>query len=300
VPLLVAVAQIISRQRGVIARHQALNEGMTARQIEYCLKTGEWVLVCRGIYRVATTPLTFQSKVVAALLHAGAHAVASHTTAGFLAGLEGIRPGRIEISVQRGHCHSNPLAVVHQVRHLPRSDVRIVDGVRCTSVARTLADLAGRVSEAVFIEAFDGAVVSGAAKLSALRDVMGRTEDGPGRSGGGVFRRALALWDDGRPLAETLGEARLLRALLSRGFRSPERQYEIWVDGRLLGRADFAYPPERVLLEYDGKRRHIDPNRDRENSFVAAGWRVLTATKGDVHPRATRLWRQLARFVRPG
>jgi predicted transcriptional regulator of viral defense system len=288
---------LMRRQHGVLTRTQALAAGMSARQIEYRLARGEWIAICKGLYRASTSPLTYKAKALAACLHAGDGAVASHMTAAALHELDDARPGRIEITVPRDGHHESPLAVVHRASHLSRQDVRRIDGVRCTGVARTLCDIAPRLTPAGLVDVVDGAIVDRKVKLAAALAALARAEDGPGRAGAAALRETLALWDDGGAMPESRGETQLLRELLRRGFPAPERQFEVWVGGVLLGRVDLAYVPERVALEYDGSRRHLDPGRARENALVAAGWRVLVATKYDVTPAARRFYAALSHLL---
>ncbi|MBB3676593.1 endonuclease domain-containing protein [Modestobacter versicolor] len=57
--------------------------------------------------------------------------------------------------------------------------------------------------------------------------------------------------------------------------------------GRFVARVDFAWPAQRVAVEYDGLW-HRDPrqfaaDRARLNRLTAAGWRVVFVTAADLH-----------------
>ena len=58
-------------------------------------------------------------------------------------------------------------------------------------------------------------------------------------------------------------------------------------DGRVLGRVDFAWPEQRLVVETDGFAFHADrrsyrEDRRRNNALVLAGWRVLRFSWEDV------------------
>lgn len=91
-------------------------------------------------------------------------------------------------------------------------------------------------------------------------------------------RRALELAD---PRAESQPESRMRVYLVLDGLR-PEVQYRIYHRGRLVGRADLAFPERRLAVEYDGVWHgaplQVGPDRDRLNRMHAAGWDVVFIT----------------------
>lgn len=80
-------------------------------------------------------------------------------------------------------------------------------------------------------------------------------------------------------------EARL--AMIDGGLPMPELQYEI-VDGDgELRRVDFAWPDQRVAVEYDGIDWHSDPeamrrDRKRRAALEDVGWVVISIVFDDV------------------
>lgn len=91
-------------------------------------------------------------------------------------------------------------------------------------------------------------------------------------------RRALELAD---PRAESRPESQMRVHLVLDGLR-PEVQYRIYHRGRLVGRADLAFPERRLAVEYDGVWHgaplQVGPDRDRLNRLHAAGWDVVFIT----------------------
>ncbi len=91
-------------------------------------------------------------------------------------------------------------------------------------------------------------------------------------------RRALELAD---PRAESQPESRMRVHLVLDGLR-PEVQYCVYHRGRLVGRADLAFPERRLAVEYDGVWHgaplQVGQDRDRLNRLYAAGWDVVFVT----------------------
>lgn len=76
-----------------------------------------------------------------------------------------------------------------------------------------------------------------------------------------------------------------------RGIRLPRLQYEIVDRDGILWRVDFAWPEERVAVEYDGFDWHSSPDalrkdRQKRAALEEIGWRVLSIVGDDVrgHP----------------
>ena len=75
---------------------------------------GRWRAAGPGVYRIAGTPVTWRSHLLAAVLAGGPGAVASHRSAGALHGLDGCRLGVPEVSVPRGRRYRPGGARVHE------------------------------------------------------------------------------------------------------------------------------------------------------------------------------------------
>ena len=264
-----AIGRIAARQHSLVTRAQALSAGATDHMIQHRLATGRWVLVARGVYRLAGVPVTWKQRALAACLVSGPGAVVSHRSAAVLWGVSGFRPGPLEITVPAGRSGRNALARVH------RSDVGGVlrDRVPVTRPSRMLMDLAGVVNGDLLEEAVDDALCR---RLCRLEDLRPR----------GALREVLAAWN-GDGLPEGVAEMRVVRRLLEAGLPQPVRQYEIWVNGVFVARVDLAYPPFRLAMELDGFRWHAGrrryrSDRMRRNRVEAAGWRLLEAAPEDI------------------
>ena len=133
----------------LVAMHTAL--GLSRRGIARRIGSGHLDEPSPGVLRLCGTPGSWQQAVRIATLAAGGHAVASHRAAAALHELDGCPPSVVEVSVQRPRHMSLAGVIVHEVGPLDQRDITTVDGIACTSVARTLADL-GSVVEASAVE----------------------------------------------------------------------------------------------------------------------------------------------------
>jgi very-short-patch-repair endonuclease len=88
------------------------------------------------------------------------------------------------------------------------------------------------------------------------------------------------------------------------GLPAPRLQYEVRnAAGNVVARADFAWPEQRVLVEFDGD---VHRERDvfvkdvrRQNLVVAAGWTLLRYTSADALGRAEDMVEEVRHALRP-
>jgi len=274
-------------QLGLVTRAQVLAGGHTVRQIERRLANGEWSRVVRGVYRHSTWPVTYEQRLLAACLGLD-HAAGSLQSAAMVHDLDGIRAGRVHVSVPRGRATRSPLAIVHQATHLFVPDVVDVGPIPVTSVARTIVDLAAVLPESRLTSLVDHVLVRRRTTIDEIGEAMVRAEDAPGRAGARRLIAVLDAWTPGKRIPDSEPEMELVRAIQERGLPDPDRQVPIFDHtGKQIATADVGYPPPAcIAMEYDSTDFHGTPRaavRDiaRANRIVAAGWTFLVATALD-------------------
>jgi hypothetical protein len=107
------------------------------------------------------------------------------------------------------------------------------------------------------------------------------------RPSGRGAARARAVLPVADPLAESPMESVLRWLIHTAGLPRPVLQHSIRDKaGLFLGRADFAWPDRKVLVEFDG---NVHRDRDvfvndarRQNRLISEGWTVLRFTSADV------------------
>lgn len=288
----VALHRLAARQYSLSNRTQALDLGMTPRQLHARLSAGLLVPVHRGVYCIAGAPTSPEQALLAACLASGA--VASHRSAAALWGLRAVEAPVPEITVARTACPTLHGVVVHRTGRLDDVDVSRVRRIPVTTPARTLVDLGAVAPREVVESAMEDALMRRLVRFDLLNRTLARL-GGPGRSGAGVLRELVDERDPATAPTQSVLEDMLLRVLRKAGLPEPVRQYEV---GGV--RLDFAYPEIRLALEADsriwhGGRLDVQRNSDKANVLLARGWRVLHFTWSDIRHRPEHVIAAVAR-----
>ncbi len=246
-------------QHGVFTSVQAFASGWTPAGLKHALRCCELERVGPGLFARVTAPhsatATARARVEAAasaLSHRGA--VVSHRSAALLMGLSVLTvPNRPCLTTRPGTCGSWPSGSSHIHRgRLGNVDAFGDEGIRRTSLARTVIDVAREagVEQAVVIA--DAAFERGLLNPAALLPALSRLPGGPGLP---AAARAVALARYGAqsPL-ESVSRLRLERAGLPEATR---QETLLRVDGRFLGRVDFYWDDVGVVGEADGMGKYV-------------------------------------------
>lgn len=273
------IAELAAKQHGLVTAAQLRVAGVTPETVRWRVRTGWLEAVHRGVYRVGPVPAA-RSREMAALLACGPLAVVSGCTALVLwrAGLDHVRGGAaVDIAVPGGSgVRTRPGIRVHRVAALPPEDVAELDGIRITTVTRSIIDAACVLRPRELRRVVAVAVRDHGLDAGALEERCNR-----GR-GSAVLR---ALLRDGVPsLTRSEAETKLLD-LVTRA-RLPRPDVNVRVDGM---EVDFLWRSERVVVEvdgyaYHGSRSSFEGDRRRDADLVAQGYRVMRVT-----------WQQLTR-----
>jgi len=216
---------------------------------------------------------------------------ASHRCAARLAGLRGL-PQILEFTAAGSAQVRRSGVVHHRSNLLPAAHVELRNGIPTTTVARTLFDLSAVVRPERVARAVDTALSGRLVTLIELtriaRDLRRR-----GRRKVTVIRSILRErgQDFVAPTSEL--EAALVELLAEYDVPQPSRQVDLGDDLAWIGRVDFVYRRERLVIETDGREHHsslLDRQSDaaRDAALQAGGWRVLRLTWWDVVPAPRR------------
>jgi hypothetical protein len=252
------VLAVASGQYGLITRAQARSLGLTESRIKYRLVSRRWERVHYGVYRVAGSPPLARQRALAACLWLGDGAAVSHVTAARLLRLDGI-PKQVQLHVsmplERRRSSLRPRSfLLHRARRFEATDRSVVDGIPCTSAARTLLDIAGIVPDATLEIAFESARRLGLTSVSQLLARYGEV-GGRGRKGSAKVRRLLERQRVGdRPLDSPL-EVKLWRLLQRSGLVLPDRQVPLASRSGEQYRVDFLWRELAWCSSATGSRR---------------------------------------------
>jgi len=268
-------------------REELLDSGYTPREIHSLVAAGRLVRVRRDRYVEAATHDALWSEgrhllaVMAAHLNADPPGpVFWGPSAAVLLGLPLYRlaPDRVH-TVIRGARHGRTRAGIAQ--HgvgIDDADLVDVDGLRCTSLDRTVLDLACTTSPGAALSAADAAL---------RRVAVDRHRQDPDRAADWHRRMSLraaavrsrgvrrARWildfADGR--AQLPGESVSRLQLHRLGFTGLELQPHVIGSGGDEYWIDFGFPRNRVFGEFDGQGKYVDPEvrstRSAEDAVLA-------------------------------
>jgi very-short-patch-repair endonuclease len=265
-----ALLALAESQHGIVTRAQLLEVGLTDQGIARRVEDGRLHRVHQGVYAVGRQTLTTQGRFLAAVVSCGPAAALSHIAAAILWGLLRDRGWRIDVTVPRGGQRRRRGPVIIHRSALPDSDVTVKDGIRVTTPARTLIDLADVLPRRRLERAFDEAAYL-RLNLGGLRPIRGRR-------GAGALKRVLEAHQPGSTRTRSELEERMLS--LCRSFRLPTPEVNAVVEGYLV---DFVWRDQRLIVETDGWQAHgtrtaFECDRRRDAALLAAGWRVLRIT----------------------
>jgi predicted transcriptional regulator of viral defense system len=132
---------IAEEQAGYFSLAQAKEVGIQRQQIYQGVKTGRFWRAAAGVYRFVQFPASRHEDLHIALLKAGKHAVVGFQSALYVYDLSDLIPDEIHLILPRTSSRRRPGIRIHTT-HLAQADITVMDGLRITSVARTISDCA--------------------------------------------------------------------------------------------------------------------------------------------------------------
>lgn len=251
-----------------VLRGDLLRGGVTDDEVRRAVRNGLWCAVRPGAYLRADDPVLADPDqrhvqlVLATVPRLDGDPVVSHLSAAALHGLPlwgvPLRTVHVTRDARSGgrrtrHLHVHPAPI-------GTGEVVTVRGLRVTSPARTVVDLARTAR-------FESAVVVADAALKAelcSRDELEEAVARAGRRSGGPASRRVVAFADG--LADGPGESRSRVRMHLAGLPSPVLQHVVRDrNGQRVGQVDFWWPHAGVIGEYDGEVKYgrlLRPGQD--------------------------------------
>jgi very-short-patch-repair endonuclease len=274
-----AAGEFAASRHGAFTRRQAASIGLTATSILRLIRDQVLAEPVPGVLTVMGSPPTWHQQLKVATLASNEAGVAAFHSAAALHRIDGYASGPIELLVASQRHLAIPGLILHR-GPMDARDLIDVDGIRCTTIARTLCDIGSVDSEASLRVAFDWAWRSGVS-LRWISDTALRlaTNRRPGP------RRILQLIEEAdrrrRPTESALevGVEQTLASIpgLLRQFVVTRR------DGSFVARVDFAIPELKIAIEAHSRRHHFGPTAEerdaaREAALQGEGWIVRFVT----------------------
>jgi hypothetical protein len=285
---------------GVVGVDAAATMGISQGQLTAFLRAGRLERVANEVYVIAGAADSWHRRAMIAT--ASSAGWASHRTAAALWQLDGFDQGEIEVLTPKGRRRERRHSwVVHETRRFRGVDLAEVDGIPCTTVARTILDLPGVVHPFAVAQALDTAC----RRWPGMLDTIGqrfRELGGRGRPGARLMRTMLEERIGAGRFAQSGFERRALSLVRSVGLPEPVLQCPVR-DGRFVAYLDLGWPAVRWAVECDslafhsGKRAH-EGDRARRRRLKQLGWDLVEVTYDDVTQRRDETGRQLRLLYR--
>jgi len=180
-------------------------------------------------------------------------AVVSHTSAAVLLGIPlwSTHLGLVHVTRPQPANGGRSGSLLCHTAAMTDDEIAVVDGIRITTPARTIADLARLLPFEQAVVAADGALHK---KLLTAEQLVAATTAIRGAPGS---RAALRVARFASGLSESVGESRSRVMMHAAALPPPVLQLEVNdIGGRKLGRSDYGRHDGRLLGEFDGKIKY--------------------------------------------
>lgn len=284
----------LSSYGGVVTRGELVGGGISDPRIRALIRQRALEPLARGIYANATRPpsgpdgqgqdrrLDQLRMAVAAQTRLGPAAVVSHQSAAMIHGLDLLGrepPDIVTVTMPPGGTRSRSSRagkIVHAAA-LPGRHVTLQHGVRVTSVARTVVDLARALPVRDGVVTADSALHAGQASKRELERVLADCRRWPGLA----RARQVVAFSDARPESVLESVSRVVFA--EQGLPPPDLQVWVGSDDWVIGRVDFLWREFRTIAEADGTLKYANPSRaltqlQRDARLREAGFEVVHFT----------------------
>ena len=293
------VTQRAADEWGVLSLDELERCGLSRGRVLTRVRSGWLHRIYRGVYAVGHPEIPLQGRFLAAVKSLGPDAVLSHVAAAALWGFidwDGRHPA---VTVPRRGVRCRRGIRVHTIPELDPRDVTRHEGIRVTSPARTLVDLAAVVSDTLLRTAVRRAL---AKRRMSIRQLVATRRRLGSRRGSARFDRVLKAAAPTRSELEDV----VFDLIVDAGFAGPDVNKPLLLAGRRVI-PDFRWPDQRVVVEADSRAWHDNPiarqdDAERQALLEAHGDRVVRITWGQAVGRAAETVDriQAAGIPRPG
>jgi hypothetical protein len=272
----VRVARLAAERDGVLSIAQLRACGLDDHAVARRVREGRLHRLHRGVYAVGHPGVTLRGRFRAAVLACGAAAALSHFSAAALWGFLGWEERYVEVTLVGDGTRRIAGLRVHRSRALDRRDVWRRHGIRVTSPARTLLDLAAVLPERALRRAVRRAQAEHVVSIRQVLELLARSN---GHPGAGRLRAAVA---DGPAPTRSELEDLLLGLLDDAAIERPQINAPLRFDDVTIV-PDFLWRQQRVVIEADRAAWHEhklvrEHDADKQARLEAAGYRVLRIT----------------------
>jgi very-short-patch-repair endonuclease len=254
---------------------QLLALGLSHDEVHRVVQRGWLHRLHRGVYAVGHPNIVPYGKLVAALLACGPTAFLSHRTAAAVWGLRGLSTRSIEVTVP-GQTRCRPGLRVHRTATPPDpADLATRNGLRVSSVARLLIELAPVEKRSELDRLITQCVRKRILDLRAIEGALARHTRRPGVA---KLKQALRAY---RPHRDRHSDLERTFDKLIKGTAVPPPQTNIVLDGWEL---DCYWPEAGLVVELDGRDYHtavrdMEKDKLKDSRLLLKGIRTMRVTE---------------------
>ncbi|PZR67622.1 MAG: hypothetical protein DLM63_06115 [Solirubrobacterales bacterium] len=281
-PLDDALADLAIAQHGVVALAQLRALGFSERAVRGRVGRRRLYGLHEGVYAFGRPDLNPRGRWLAAVLACGHGAVLSYASAAALWELRRTSQAAIDVTIQGASGRRRSEIRIHRSRTLAPDEVTTLDAIPCTTVARTLVDLADVLPHRKLERALEQADVLRLLDAKALERSLSRAR---GRHGAPALRVivAQALADPTASITRSELEELFLSLCRAEGIPRPRVNQQIALPDGSAIEVDFHWPTQRLVVETDGHAYHrtrqaFERDRKRDQRLQLAGWRPVRFT----------------------
>ncbi len=295
-----AIAALAERQHGVVSRQQLRELGLTDDMIDGRARSGRLHRTFRGVFAVGHRRVGRRGHMLAAVLACGEGMVVSHGSAAELLGLWDKRPVLVNVTGPSQAGRKIDGVRWHRVSLPGSEETTLREGIPCTSVARTLVDMAGSLGRTSLRRLVEQAAVLRLLDIPDVDRVLARGR----RRGAPQLRDILVAWrgEERLPRLRSLLEARLFPALVEAGLPRPQCNVKLRIDGECF-EVDLLWGVQRLVIETDGEETHgtrvaFHQDRRRDQVLCASGYRTARVTWRQLEDEPSALVARIERMLK--
>lgn len=293
-----SLARLAATQLGLVTSAQLATHHISREVLARRLASKIWRKVCRKVYLLSASEVTYEQRELAALFAAGDGAVLSHHSAARHLGLDTQHCSIIHITIPATRSVNRLLGTrIVRSTDLTAWDTVQQARVRVTSVVRTVLDIASDLDDDSLRVTLHSALRKDPYNFGRLMrelDEMPRPKPGHGR-----LRALLEELLEESDIPDSAFESLCMELGLATG-RKPVWHHDVADGSKHIAELDFAWPEVRLGVEldswlYHGSAEAFAQDRARDLDLVLAGWQVVRLTYADVRRDRQRVVNRLAR-----
>jgi very-short-patch-repair endonuclease len=274
--------ELAAAQYGVVALSQLTAVGIPAGTVRGWLAGRRLVRLYQGVFAVGHAVLRAEGHYLAGVFAGGEGAALSYRSAGALLDIRAYSGSYVDVTTpaRAGRCRRG--LRIHRGDRLTSDEVMVHHAIPCTTIARTLLDLAVVLDQRGVEQAVERCELLEILDLRTMTILLSRHF---GRRGTARLRRALTDFDREVVRARTETEARFYHLCADRQLERP-RVNRLIHCGSESFEVDFHWPEQRLIVEADSPYHDTiaAAKRDahRDAALRACGWEVIRVRWEDI------------------